>query len=234
MSIQIDQNTIRIVAQYFLPGYWTLIVFMHLTNKKTGKDAMFILALAVGYILNFLADSLRSFLHSTFLGKTMLATMNDNAVGLFTAMLIGTGCALALVAINNARWFSRLMIKLFNKTPNQDIWFDVIDFKRGASAKIYEKDGNGYIGGNICHIEKEGDETWIALSMYYKKESGQSKDEMEDHRKDGDGYYVQRTSRIEHIELFNNKPEEKKCWFRKKRAEASASDTESTTEQTTL
>ena len=194
---------------------------------------MFILALAVGYILNFLAESLRSVLRATILQKTVLATMNRNAAGLIAAMLVGTGCALILASINNSRWFSRLMVKLFNKTPNEDIWFDVIDFKRGASAKIYEKDGSGYIGGNICHIEKEGDETWIALSRYCKKESGQSEEEMEDHRDKEEDYYIQRTSRIEHIELFNNEPEEKKCWFRKKRSEKSESDTESAAEQTT-
>lgn len=221
------------VAQYFLPGYWTLLVFMHLTNKKAGKDAMFIIALAVGYILNFLADSLCSALDTTFLQKTILSAMNHNVARLLAAALIGTSCALVLTAINNSHWFSMLMIQLFNRTPNEDIWFDVIDFKRGASAKIYEKDGNGYIGGNICHIEKEGDETWIALSRYFKKKPGQSEDQMEDHRENDEDYYIQRTSRIEHIELFNNQPEEKKYWFHRKRTETSGNDTESTIEQIT-
>lgn len=211
MSIEIDQGTIQIVTQFFFPGYLSLVVFLHLTGKKTGKDVAIFVALAIGFILNFLSYSLRIMLRETFLQKTILSTLNRDAVNLTVSVVIGVSSALILAAINNSNWFSKAMIKVFNKSPNEDIWFDVIDFKLGASAKIYEKGGNGYIGGNIRHIEKDGDETWIALSGYWKQEVGKSLQDVENHIKNPEDYYVQKLSNIEHIELFNNTTSKRHC-----------------------
>lgn len=206
MSIEIDQNTIQIVTQYFFPGFCALMVFMYLAGKKAGKDIIFVLSFAIGYILNSLAGWLRALLRGTVLQKTFLSSLDRNAMNILTATLAGIIIAVILASMNNSEWFSKLMVRLFHKTPNEDIWFDVVNFKRGAFAKIYEQSGDGYsyIGGTIRHIEKEGNETWIALSGYWKQETGKTEKEIENHRGNHEDYYIQRISHIDHIEIFNS------------------------------
>lgn len=60
------------------------------------------------------------------------------------------------------------MVRLFHKTPHNDIWHDVLDFDRGSNLKIYFKDsGIGLIGHHKVH-EENGDDSWFAISAPIK------------------------------------------------------------------
>lgn len=60
------------------------------------------------------------------------------------------------------------MIRLFHKTPNDDIWRDVLDLENGSNLKVYLKDKDYYIIGHHKNHEEKGEDSWLALSGYGK------------------------------------------------------------------
>ena len=60
------------------------------------------------------------------------------------------------------------MVTLFHKTPNDNIWRDVLDLTHGSNLKLYIRDANYYIIGHHRNIEEKGDDSWIVLTEFIK------------------------------------------------------------------
>lgn len=78
-------------------------------------------------------------------------------------IVITVGIVLALLFswIYTSKIFSRILVKIFNKTPNDSIWKDIIDLKKGTNLKIYIKDSEYYVIGHFDTIEENGDLSWM-------------------------------------------------------------------------
>ena len=72
--------------------------------------------------------------------------------------------AIVAVIISEQQWFKKLTIKINNKTFNNNIWEDIIDYKNGTTLKITCKDKT-YIGIFVAHEEKNS-VFWIVLKDY--------------------------------------------------------------------
>jgi len=96
------------------------------------------------------------------------------------------------------------MIFLFHKTPNEDIWRDILDFKNGSNLKIYLKNENYYVIGHHKNIEEKGEESWITLSGFAKFDKKTNENYMNEpsYINDESVIYMIRLIDIEHIEIF--------------------------------
>lgn len=70
--------------------------------------------------------------------------------------------------IYNNKSFKHLTVKLFHKTPYNNIWRDVFDLDNGSNLKVYLKNKNYYIIGHHKNHEEKGDDSWLALSAFAK------------------------------------------------------------------
>lgn len=120
------------------------------------------------------------------------------------AILIGTLLAILFALVFCSKWFSKITVKLFHKTPNEDIWRDILDFRHGSNMKIYLKNEEYYIiGHHKDHEEKDGD-CWIAVSAFAKFDKNTNKNYKDEPSflEDENVIYTARFSDIEHIEIF--------------------------------
>lgn len=95
------------------------------------------------------------------------------------------------------------MIKVFHKTPNDDIWRDIFDLENGSNLKIYLKSSEYFVVGHYINIEEKGENSWIAVSAYAKYDkNNQAYNNEKTHLDEEECIYTIRLSDIDHIEIF--------------------------------
>lgn len=96
------------------------------------------------------------------------------------------------------------MLLAFHKTPNDDIWRDVLDFKNGSNLKLYIKNADYYIIGHFKNIEEKGDDSWIAITAFskYNKLTNDNYMNEPNYSNDKNVTLTIRLSDIEHMEIF--------------------------------
>lgn len=96
------------------------------------------------------------------------------------------------------------MVKTFHKTPNDDIWRDVLDLEQGSNLKVYLKNQDYYIIGHHKNHEEKGNDSWLALSGFCKMDKHTNGNyESEPSFLGQDNIIITiRFSDIEHIEIF--------------------------------
>lgn len=132
--------------------------------------------------------------------------MPDNAIitsGI--SIIIGTILAVVFALVFSSQRFSNITVKLFYKTPNDDIWHDVLDLKNGSNLKIYPKNENYYIIGHHKNHEEKGEASWLAVSAFakYDKITNENYGTEPSFLNNESVIYTIRFSDIEHIEIFN-------------------------------
>lgn len=123
------------------------------------------------------------------------------------ALVLGSIISIVLALLFTCKWFSKITVFLFHKTPNEDIWRDIFDLKAGSNLKIYFKDEDYYVIGHLKNQEEKGEESWIALSAFAKfdKKTNKNYKNEPSFLDDESVLYTVRISDIEHIEIFQGK-----------------------------
>lgn len=192
-------NSIPKILLYFIPGYLTLTIFSYLTTRKFQNNILFILSCALSY----------TYLPALKFIRFCVSKCKPIPKGLYIdiGIVITVGIVLALLFswIYTSKIFSRILVKIFNKTPNDSIWKDIIDLKKGTNLKIYIKDSEYYVIGHFDTIEENGDLSWIAISAFakYDVETNEPYKEEPSFLNNTLCKYVVRLSDIKHIELFS-------------------------------
>lgn len=191
---QILEN-IPVLLQYYLPGLWTITVFKYFCSKEIQTESQTILACVVSYVLLSFSDLLSNvrflrFIKNSVLGKSGIS------------IILGTLLALLISSVFCAEWFSGVMVKLFHKTPNDNIWRDVLDLTHGSNLKLYIRDADYYIIGHHRNIEEKGNDSWIVLTEFikYSKNDNQA---IETHKGEEKDMIAIRMSDVEYAEIFN-------------------------------
>ena len=186
---------IPVLLQYYLPGLWTITVFKYFCSKEIQTESQTILACVVSYVLLSISDLLSNI---PFLGVIKNSVLGRSGI----SIILGTLLALLVSSIFCAKWFSKVMVTLFHKTPNDNIWRDVLDLTHGSNLKLYIRDANYYIIGHHRNIEEKGDDSWIVLTEFIKH----SKDDnrvIETHDGKEKDMIAIRLSDVEYAEIFN-------------------------------
>lgn len=186
------------LLQYYVPGYWTILIFRYLGSKKVSNSIMNIMSCVISYVFISVIALLRVLIELPF------SVPNTPIINSSIAIILGTFFAIIVALIFSCKWFSKLTVWLFHKTPNEDIWRDVLDLRNGSNLKIYIKDADYYvIGHHKNHEEKDGD-SWLAVSAFAKfhKTSNTPYRNEPSYLNDKNVIYTIRFSDIEHIEIF--------------------------------
>ncbi|MBQ9590168.1 MAG: hypothetical protein IJR29_08310 [Butyrivibrio sp.] len=190
-------ENIPLLFQYFIPGFVSLSIFLYLSSKRgMESQSKLIFSVVISYLLIAFTEVLIG------LAKRMEFLKESVLVKSAIAILIGIACSTLMAWIFRSTWFSKLLVWLFNKTPNDDIWMDILNFKKGSNLKIYGKDCDYYIVGHHLVNEEKGNESWFAVTAYSKYSIGNEK-LIEDHSNDDNAILAIRLSDIDHMEIFN-------------------------------
>lgn len=191
---QILEN-IPVLLQYYLPGLWTITVFKYFCSKEIQKESQTILACVVSYVLLSISDLLSNI---PFLGGIKVSVLGKSGI----SIILGTLLALLISSVFCAKWFSGVMVALFHKTPNDNIWRDVLDLTNGSNLKLYIRDADYYIIGHHRNIDEKGDDSWVVLTEFIKHNKNDNR-VIETHEGKKDDMIANRMSDVEYAEIFN-------------------------------
>ena len=191
-------DSIPTLLQYYVPGYWAIFIFKYFSSKKISSQMNMIMSCVVSYILISMIVFLRSLIEQLSLIPDIAITNSGLAI------LLGTIFSIILSIIFSSKRFSKITVALFHKTPNEDIWRDILDLKSGSNLKVYLKNEDYYVIGHHKNQEENGDASWIALSSFAKfdKETNENYKNEPSFLDDESVTFAIRLSDIEHIEIF--------------------------------
>ena len=149
----------------------------------------------VSYVLLSISDLLTNIF---FLRFTRNSVWGKSGI----SIILGTILALLISSIFCAGWFSGVMVRFFHKTPNDNIWRDVLDLTHGSNLKLYIRNADYYVVGQHRNIEEKGDDSWIVLTGFIKLSKDNDK-KIEDHAGKQEDMIAIRMSDVEYAEIFN-------------------------------
>ena len=189
-------DNIPLILQYWVPGFVFLTVFRFLTSTKSKDQQSGVLMSAViSYVLIAMTEILTRIISSlNFVDDSVLIKSGF-------AIIIGIIGSIICALVVRAGWFSKLLVALFHKTPNDNIWMDIIDFKEGSNLKIYEKGKDYYIIGHHYANEEKGNDSWFAVTAFSKAKR-EDDTIFENHSGNEKAVLAIRLSDIEHMEIF--------------------------------
>lgn len=169
-----------------------------MTSKKIDNKSSVAFSCAISYLLISFVSFLRI--------KTKIKHLPDKAIiNSAIAIFIGIVLAFILGIIFTRKWFKNVMVKTIHKTPNDDIWRDVLDLENGSNLKVFLRDEPYYIIGKHKNHEENGEESWLALKAFAKmdKETNEYYKNEPKFLDDDNVIITVRFSDIEYIEIFN-------------------------------
>lgn len=174
--------------QYFLPGYWAIILFSFLNSKKIDRKMILVLSCLFSYLSITLISLFKQIENTIILS------------GVSFVML--TILTIAVSTLYSTKLFKKILVNLFHKTPHADIWRDVLDFENGSNLKVYFKNSDvGFIGHHLVH-EERGDDSWFAISAPIKFDV-KTNETIDASNKDNENNILTfRLNDVEHIEVF--------------------------------
>lgn len=181
-------QNIPTILQYFLPGYWAIILFSFLNSKKIDKKMILVLSCLFSYLSITLIS--------------LFKQINNTLVLSGISFIVLTALIIIISILYSAKWFKNVLVKLFHKTPHSDIWSDVLDFDKGSNLKVYFNDNDiGIIGHHVVH-EENGDDSWFAISAPIKF-NVKTDEAIDDSNENNEDVIVTfRLNDVEHIEIF--------------------------------
>lgn len=179
---------IPIVLQYFLPGYWSIRLLSFFTSRTIDRKERLLLSC----LLSYLSISIISLFYKI-----------DNVLMLSgISFILLTALTIIASMMYSTKWFKKILVKFFYKTPYNDIWHDILDLHNGSNVKVYFKNSQiGIIGHHKVH-EENGDNSWFAISAPIKFDI-ETNEVVEDANQDNEDFVVTfKLNEVEHMEIF--------------------------------
>lgn len=188
----------------FLSGF----IFMYTYNWMNGKKTDITLMTIWSLIISVLVKSFYSTLHIFIMPNTQ---MHDS----FKIIIFSvTGFILAIICtyIKNTKVIDTMLYKFNNKSINEDMFDDVIDYDKKTMMNVFLKSSNIYYIGRFLYREENGIDSWISLIDYCRIDKDTN--EMVFNPKAGDLYssVAINFKDIERIEIIYEK--DSKVWER--------------------
>jgi hypothetical protein len=151
----------------------------------------------ISYIfVSLIATVNKLYIHNQYLEEPLVISA--------ISILLSCGTSVGLAKIYVGNKFHDFMVNKFYKSPNDDIWRDVFDYKNGTNLKVYLKETPYYLIGHYKSHEEKGNDSWFVLSAFSKidNQTNSNYSNEPDFSSRDDILITIRLSDIEHIEIF--------------------------------
>lgn len=142
----------------FLSGFIFIYTYNWINNIKMDIPILTLWSL-------FVTALIKSFYSSLHIVALPNMVINDS-LKIIIYSVTGFLLAIILTYITNMKLFTRLLYKINNKSINNDIFDDIIDYDKRTMMKIYIKSSDIYYIGRFSFREENGADSWISLVEY--------------------------------------------------------------------
>lgn len=185
------------ILEYFIPGYIFITTYQLLTSRKSSSYQV-ILSVIVSYILKAIC----SIVHKNILTERNF-TRYERVIILAVIAIV---FSIILVVVTEWKIINNILLRINYKSIHNDIWQDVIDYKKGTTLRITCNDAI-YTGVLFMHEEK-GNDSWFVFDNYIIEKG-------ETIRHSADSEYPARLAisikDVKLIEIYYAKEKEKEC-----------------------
>lgn len=142
----------------FLSGFIFIYTYNWLNNKKMDISILTIWSLFISTLIK----SFYSVIHIFLLSNVKI----PDAIKIVVYSLTGLLLAVLLTRIKSTKVFIHMLYIVNNKSINDDIFDDIIDYDKRTMMNIYIKSSDVYYIGRFSFREENGIDSWISLVEY--------------------------------------------------------------------
>lgn len=144
----------------FLSGFIFMYTYNWFNNKKMDISILTIWSLFISALIKSFYSVIHIFLLSSIKIPDAIKVVVYSSTGLLLALL--------LTRFKKAKIFNRLLYDVNNKSINDDIFDDIIDYDKRTMMNVYIKSSDVYYVGRFSMREEKGLESWITLIEYFR------------------------------------------------------------------
>lgn len=184
----------------FLSGFIFMYTYNWLNNKKTDVSILTIGSLFISFLVKSFYAACHNFIFADI-------KINDSMKVIIFSI---TGFLLALFCtyLKKTTLFTKLLYSINNKSINDDIFDDIIDYDKKTMMKVYIKSSDIYYIGRFSFREENGINSWISLIEYYCVDKNTNKKIFDPEQGGLNSSVVINLSNIERIEIIYEKNSE--------------------------
>lgn len=142
----------------FLSGFIFMYAYNWINNKKIDTSILAICSL-------FISTLIRSFYSAIHIFVLPNIKIHD-AIKIIVYSFTGFLFAVLLTRIKSTKVFIHMLYIVNNKSINDDIFDDIIDYDKRTMMNIYIKSSDVYYIGRFSFREENGIDSWISLVEY--------------------------------------------------------------------
>lgn len=142
----------------FLSGFIFIYTYNWINNIKMDVPILTLWSL----FITALIKSFYSALHIIILPNIVF----NESLKIIIYSITGFLLAIILTHFKKTKQFARLLYKINNKSINNDIFDDIIDYDKRTMMNIYIKSSDIYYVGRFSFREENGIDSWITLVEY--------------------------------------------------------------------
>ena len=148
------------LLELFLSGFVFMTFFTWLNNKKIELSTVILWSLFISFIIK----SFWSTIHLFILNNMAFTSGAKTLVYLFTGIFMSLICTYSK---NKSELLRILLYFSSNKSVNDDIFDEIIDYEEPTMLQIYIKASNIFYIGKFCVREEKGLDSWIVIVNYF-------------------------------------------------------------------
>ena len=123
-------------------------------------------------LFSFLIKSFYTSLH-LFICKEIIIV---ESIKIIIYALTGVFLAFICTCTKKSKRIQKFLFFIYNKSINDNVFNDLIDFKKPTNIKIYLKSSDYFYKGKFCYLEEKGLDSWIVLKNYIKSNKSVNSD----------------------------------------------------------
>lgn len=146
------------IINLFLSGFVFMTLFGWLNNKSFDISILSIWSLIISYVIKAFYATIHVFILNSLdfdeYQKVLIYLVTAIILAFISTKLISTKC------------LKKLLYNTNNKSVNEDIFDDIIDYQKPTMMQIYLKDSDFYYIGKFAFREEKGLDSWLVLVDY--------------------------------------------------------------------
>ena len=186
---------IYLLLQFVVPGYMFHAVYAFLISKRDGRPFASLGSVKI-IATSFIFVTLLRLFDNFFIGNTVSFWI-EMGILLFLSSL----SPFIVYKIRESRLFKYVLYKTTNKTVNNNLWKEAIDYVYGTQLKMYFKNQETLYIGTLAGHEENGSDSWFQLREYLYRNL-KTGEEFNSTKHDVKTTVMIPLSEIERVELF--------------------------------
>ena len=142
----------------FLSGFIFVSVYNCLNTRTNDMSLTIIWSLFISYLIKLFYSLIHIILLKNTLINSNIKILVYSATGFFLAVI--------LTYIKKTGYLQKLFYNINNKSINDNIFDDIIDYEKQTRMNIFLKSSNIYYSGRFAMREEKDLDSWIILTDY--------------------------------------------------------------------